>query len=135
MAPVAVGAILFAVFLLIVAALVFQELRKPAAASPTYVLDEVVPYAFERLSERAAARVDRDGVKRILEWEVFYLQGLDVPRDHSARPAPVAGSAEAIDFIQERSGEAYDRADVAEVLAGEAQFLVGIGAVGSAVEE
>jgi len=88
-----------------------------------------------RLGDGPLSRLDTDDVLRILEWEVFYLQGLDVPRDHSHHPAPVAGSSEAISFIVERSGGIYEPSDVADVLAGEAEYLVGIGAVGSPVGE
>lgn len=132
MAPIAVGAVLFAVFLLVVAALVLQEVRKGGTPSPTYVLDEVVDYASARLSDGAADRLHRADVKRILEWEVFYLQGLGARGD--ARP--VAGSTEAVDFIVTRSagrGQHYEAPDVAEVLYHEGSYLAEIGAVGPPV--
>ena len=135
MGLVAIGAILFGILLLVVAAMVWQEMKRLPEPQPVYVIEEAVPFVMGRLGDGPMARLDRDDVLRILEWEVFYLQGLDVPRDHSERPAPVAGSPEAISFIVERSGDRYEPADVAEVLAGEAEYLVGIGAVGSPVEE
>jgi hypothetical protein len=135
MGLVAIGAILFAVLLLVIAAMVWQETRLLPDPQPVYVIEEAVPFVMGRLGDGAMARLDRDDILRILEWEVHYLQGLDLPRDHSTRPSPVAGSDHAIDFIVERSGHIYDRADVAEVLAGEVEYLIGIGAVGAAVEE
>ncbi len=138
MNAVAVGAILFAIFLAIVAVMVFQELRKAGPPAPTYVLDEVVPYAFLRLSESAAARIDREDVKRILEWEVFYLQGLAGARDGNGNGHPIAGSSEAVAFIAGRTAERgarYQAADIAEVLYHEASYLAEIGAVGPAVDE
>ena len=137
MGAVALGAMLFALLLLIVAAMVWQEARKAPDTSATYVIEEVVPFAYRGLSEGAADRLDLDDITRILEWEVYYLQGLD-RSGNGARPAPVAGSAEAVQFIIERcrvQGREYRAADVAEVLAQEAAYLVDIGAVGPAVEE
>ncbi len=135
MGVVAVGALLFAAFLLIVAALVLQEARKGEPGPPVYVIEEVVPFAFGRLSDGPMSRLDADDVKRILEWEVFYLQGLAARRNGDAVP-PVAGSSEAVDFISARSSdEGYDylRSDIEEVLAHEVAYLVDIGAVGPPV--
>lgn len=133
MSLVAIGAVLFALLLLVVAAMVWQEARNPGAPRAVYVIEEAVPFVFQRLSDGAAARLDEDDVLRILEWEVRYLQGLDIPRDHSERPAPVAGSTDAIAFISDRvaaSGHPYRHADIAEVLEHEVAYLIDIGAVG-----
>lgn len=137
MGAVALGAVLFAVFLLIVAAMVWQEAKASADSEPVYVLDEVVPFVYSRLSEEGAAHLDDDDVMRILEWEVLYLQGL--PRNGEiAGPGPVAGSVEALRFIVDRSrseGIEYREEDVAEVLALEVAYLVDIGVVGPQADE
>lgn len=130
---VAVGALLFGVLLFVIAGLVWQETKNTPARHSVYVIEEAVPFVMGRLSDKALTTLDQDDVLRILEWEVFYLQGLDAPRDHSDHPSPVAGSDEAIDFIVERSPISYAREDISEVLEGEAAYLVSIGAVGSAV--
>lgn len=138
MSLVAIGAVLFALLLLGVAAMVWQETRGSSASEITYVIEEAVPFAFARLSDDASAALDRDDVLRILEWEVRYLQGLDIPRHHLDHPAPVAGSAAAVDFILEstaNAGRGYERRHVEEVLEHEAAYLADIGAVGGAVEE
>ena len=137
MGLVAVGALLFAFFLLIVAVMVVQEARKAQPGPPVYVIEEVVPFAFRRLSDGAMARLDVDDVQRILEWEVFYLQGL-ASRSNGAEGVggPIAGSPEAVDFIHIRaSGAGYDYevSDIEEVLSQEAAYLVDIGAVGPPV--
>ncbi len=62
MGAVAVGALLFAVLLLIVAAMVLQEVRKHPATEVIYVLEEVVPFVYRRLSDEALERLDRDDV-------------------------------------------------------------------------
>lgn len=138
MSLVAIGAVLFALLLLGVAAMVWQELRRAPSTEITYVIEEAVPFAFARLSDEASAALDRDDVLRILEWEVRYLQGLDIPRHHLDHPAPVAGSDAAVDYILEstrRAGRVYERSHVEEVLEHEAAYLADIGAVGDVVEE
>ncbi len=138
MSLLAIGAVLFGVFLLIVAAMVWQETRRSPEPTAVYVIEEAVPFVFTRLSDGAMARLDTDDVLRILEWEVRYLQGLDIPRDHSENPSPVAGSDDAIVYIVEKTATAgydYQLRDVMEVLAHEREYLVDIGAVGDPVEE
>ena len=138
MSLLAIGAVLFGVFLLIVAAMLWQEVRRHPEQSAVYVIEEAVPFVFARLSDGAMARLDTDDVLRILEWEVRYLQGLDVPRDHSDNPSPVAGSEDAIVYIFEKTATAgydYQLQDVIEVLAHERDYLVEIGAVGLPAEE
>lgn len=138
MSLLAIGVVLFGFFLLIVAAMVWQETRRHPDVSAVYVVEEAVPFVFARLSNAAISRLDTDDVLRILEWEVRYLQGLDVPRDHSENPSPVAGSEDAIVYIIEKTaGTGYDYRleDVIEVLQYEQSYLVDIGAVGDPVEE
>ncbi len=132
MGAVAVGALLFAVLLLIVAAMVLQEVRKHPTTEVIYVLEEVVPFVYRRLSDEALERLDRDDVHRILEWEVAYLQGRD-RRATDNGPPPIAGSDLARDFVLARTAEeglSYRPIDVDEVLAKEAEYLAEIGAVG-----
>ncbi|MFQ5947724.1 MAG: hypothetical protein ACE5KX_02540 [Acidimicrobiia bacterium] len=139
MSAVAIGALFFAVLLVIVAAMVWQEARKGPRAEPAlYVLEEAADFAYDRISDDAISRLDLDDVRRILEWEVHFLQrAARGGGEHS--PAPVAGSDEAMRYIQERSaqvqGLAYDIRDIEEVLALEAEYLVEIGAVGPPVGE
>lgn len=133
MGAVAVGAVLFAVLLLIVAVLVVQEARRSPGGPAVYVIEEVVSFAFPRLSEQAAARLGRDDVLRILEWEVFYLQGLD-----GSPGRRIAGGGDAVAFIAAKSsaqGHHYASEDIADVLRHEAAYLADIGALGPAVTE
>ncbi len=126
---VAVGALLFALLLLIVAGMVLQETRARPAGTAVYVLEEVVPFVYRRLSDDALARLDRDDVQRILEWEVHYLQGLHRSRNGGG-PELVAGSEAAVQFVLDRTDGAYSYEEVAEVLAREADYLAEIGALG-----
>ncbi len=135
MSAVAAGAIFFGILLLIVAGMVIQETRRRPAGEIVYVLEEVVPFVHQRLSDGTFARIDRDDVQRMLEWEVYYLQGIDRPANGDA---PVAGGDDAVEYVMERTaaaGHAYRRSDVAEVLAREADYLAEIGAVGPPLGE
>ncbi len=137
MGAVAAGALLFALLLLIVAVMLLQELRRTPVTEVVYVLEEVVPFVYRRLSDEALMHLDSDDVKRILEWEVYYLQGL-ARRSNGEGPPPIAGSELARDFILERTadeGRSYRPIDVDEVLAKEAEYLAEIGAVGPAAVE
>lgn len=132
---VGIAALLFALLLLIVAAMVWQEARRAPEATPVYVLEEAVPYVFRRLSDEAMSRLDPDDVKRILEWEVYYLQGLDKPRsDRNGDPeARVAGGHDSVLFVESRcsdEGHEYLYEDISEVLSGQGEYLASIGAIG-----
>ena len=134
-----IAALLFAILLLIVAAMVWQETRKVPEGTPVYVLEEAVPYVFRRLSDDALTRLDTDDVQRMLEWEVFYLQGLDLPRTerNGDLAGRVAGSHDAVLFVEERctdKGYEYLYEDIAEALAHNVEYLITIGAVGPEAE-
>lgn len=127
------------VFLVIVGALVWQEARRqPGAAEAAYVVDDVIAFVVERLDPQVRHRVRTDGVRRIIEWEVFYLQGL--AQEDRRRPVEtVAGGwPESVAYIVARiadvHGAIYDPHDVAEVLSLEAEYLAVIGAVGEPVD-
>ena len=127
---VAIGAIVFSVLLVLVAAMVWQEIKNVPEGHPVYVIEEAVPFVMQRLGDDAHSRLDADAVLRILEWEVYYLQGL--ARANPSSPAPVAGSEAAIEFIVGRSAGSFEPQDVAEVLDGEVAYLAEIGAIGAA---
>ena len=137
MGAVAVGALLAALLLAIVAALVWQESRRiPMSEPAVYLIDEAAAFVHARLVEDTAARLDRNDVFQILEWSIFWNQVVVRKAEHRRA---VVGSGEAIEWIMERSeaelGEAYDPVDIAEVMAREADYLVHIGAVGTEVDE
>ena len=75
-------------------------------------------------------------MQRILEWEVYYLQGL---ADARPQDTIAGGDDEAIDFviegIRERNRVDHRREDVAVVLRLEADYLLAIGAVGPPVTD
>ena len=140
MSPVLVAALLFAVLLAIAASMVWQEAnRRPVMADPTYVLEDAVRFVYPRLSDAGHERLDIDDVRRVLEWELVYLQGI-TPRNTEPVPgARIAGGSEpAVEFIRRQAaavgGHRYSRRDIAEVLSHEGAYLASIGAVGTPVE-
>lgn len=136
---VALGAILFAIFLLVVGALVWQEARRrPEASRPPYVVDDAIHFISARLDQDVLDRIEVSGVRRVIEWELHYLQGLAQKRRRTPVETVAGGSDASIDYvvsqIAEVNGVTYDRRDVAEVLRLEADYLLSIGAVGSRVD-
>jgi hypothetical protein len=136
-AEVVVAALLAAILMAMVAALVWQEAKRRSRREPrVYVINEAVSFVRQRLPPDLAERLDAAKVRRILEWEVYYLQGLAhaQPKDTVA-----GGDDEAIDFVVEgirvRNGVTHTREDVAAVLHLEAEYLLAIGAVGPAVTD
>ena len=132
-------ALLTAVFLLIVAALVWQEARtRSLRADPAYVVEDAVDFILGRLESPVAERMRRADVLRVIEWEVFYLQGL--AQDDRRNPVDtIAGGDESavswiIEQIAEKNGVSYPRGDIEEVLRREAEYLVSIGVVGDPVD-
>lgn len=136
MGAVAVGALLVAVVLLVVAAFVWQTAaRSPVTETPLYVVGEAAEYIHARLSDRALASLDRDGVRRLLEWGLQYTQVVGPRTSH--RP-PVIGSGEGIEYVMEKAAQAgwdVEPLDIAEVMAVETDYLLEIGAVGAPVED
>jgi hypothetical protein len=139
-AAVTLGALLLALFLVMTAAMVWQEAKRRSRREPlVYAVNDAVDYVVSSIDAGVVDRLGKSGVRRILEWEVHYLQGLaEGKRDTDA--AVVAGGHEpAVEYIAnqiaDRHGASYAREDIRAVLAGEAGYLATIGAVGDRVEE
>lgn len=123
--------------LVIVALVVWQEARRRPSYDPLeYVIEDAVKHIQERLpSDRDLRRQD---IRRILEWEVYYLQGL-AQEDRSNPVATVAGGHEAsIDYIATQArltqDVSYSHDQIEAVLDLEADYLREIGAIGDPVE-
>lgn len=124
---------LVALFLVMVALLVWQEGRKRSFdTGPEYVIDQVLAFVRARLPDASAQRLGRDGPERIINWELRYLQ-----RDGGNHPV-AGGTDESVAYIVDRiaqfHGVAYPPEDVRAVLALEAEYLMTVGAVGEIVE-
>lgn len=131
-------ALLGGALLVIVALLVWQEAkRRPSYEPLEYVVNDAVKHISERLPEDSDLK--HSDIRRILEWEVFYLQGL-AQEDRKNPVETVAGGHELsvtfiADQIHTKHGVSYSHEEIAEVLRLEADYLVAIGAVGEPVGE
>ena len=125
---------LFAVLLLIVALVVWQHAQRAGPREVTFGIENAVSFITPRLEEDVRTRLGRDGVRRVVEWEVFYLQGL-AQGDRRQPVETVAGDyGPAVDFVVGEIARVHDRAyssgDVGAVLALSAAYLQSIGAIG-----
>ena len=132
--------LLVGVFLVILALVVWQEARRRPSYEPLeYVVEDAVKHVEAGLQAEGSDRLRRPDIRRILEWEVFYLQGL-AQEDRKNPVETVAGGHEAsVDYIADQihsqHGVSYSHEEIEEVLRLEADYLVAIGAVGEPVGE
>ncbi len=131
--------LLVGVFLVILALIVWQEARRRPSYEPLeYVVEDAVRHVEAGLEAEGDTTMSRADIRRILEWEVFYLQGL--AQDDRKNPVDtVAGGHEAsIEYITEqiasKHGVSYSPENVEDVLRHEADYLYRIGAVGERVD-
>jgi len=138
MSPLILGALLVAVLLVMAAAMVWQEaVKRPGHEPLTYVLEDAVGFVHARFGPEPP--LTRDDVRRILEWEVIYLQGVSPKQSGALAAVRVGGSDEAVQFIMgqitRRTGPRYSEEAIRVVLEGEAEYLDSIGALGIPTEE
>jgi len=130
--------LLVGVLLVIVALMVWQEAkRRPSYEPLEYVVNDAVKHIAERLPDSIEFR--NADIRRILEWEVFYLQGLAQEKRSNPVETVAGGHDLSVEYIAERihtkHGVSYSQEQIAEVLRLEADYLVAIGAVGEPVGE
>lgn len=134
---IAFVALLVGVLLVIMALMVWQQARGQPSYQPLeYVVEDAVKHIEVGLSDDS--ELSRSDIRRILEWEVFYLQGL-AQEDRKNPVETVAGGHQAsVEYIaseiEERHGVSYAHEDIEDVLRLEADYLMAIGAVGEPVE-
>lgn len=132
--PVAAAVGLLAVLLGIGVAFAWQERRPADEPAVVYGVEDAIEFVMGGLSDESRQQVRRRDVRRILEWEMRYLQD---PTVHGGE-VPVVGGIEAARYAQEhamRQGHAYDGAVIIEVLDLEAVYLAALGAIGPPVED
>jgi len=108
----------------------WQGRRGEAEELAVYSVEDSIRFVTERLTAATAASLKPSDVRRILEWEVRYLQ--DPGLRDNADPV-VAGGLPSAEFAQESLallGHAYDGPEIIEVLDLRAEYLREIGAVG-----
>ncbi len=106
---------------------------------PVYVINDACDHIVDNLDEQVLHRIGRSGIRRVIEWSTHYLQGLAVPaRQRTGLRVIAGGDPGSIEYVRTqlaRRGYDYSSSDIAAVLAGEADYLAGIGALGEQVKE
>lgn len=131
--------LLVGLLLLVTALVVWQEAKKRPSYDPLeYVVEDAVKHIELGLTAEGKAHLSKTDIRRIVEWEVYYLQGLAQER-RSTPVETVAGGHDAsveyiVSEIEEKHGIEYSHEDVADVLRYEADYLIAIGAVGEPVD-
>ena len=125
--------VLAAIFLIVAGAFAWQEQRSRAEDVSVYSVEDSIKFVVERLSPETAANVKPKDVRRILEWEVRYLQD---PAVRDGEEAVIAGGLPSAEYAQQTllaMGYPYDGPEIIEVLDLRSQYLASIGAVGEAL--
>ena len=123
--------------LLVIIGLAFYwqgSIRLPGS-SIAYGVEDSIKYITPRLSEQTRAVIGQKSVRRILEWEMKYLQDV-LNRDGDQ--TVVLGGDVATGYVLEqtaRQGFDYDPAIVAEVLQLQAEYMASIGAIAGPVND
>lgn len=111
----------------------WQERRRQPEGEVIYGVEDALDYVVTRLSPDARAALRASDVRRILEWELRYLQDPGVRGDDVA----IVGGLEAAQYAQEQAmaqGYPYDGALIVEVLDLQAEYLASLGALGDPVD-
>jgi hypothetical protein len=112
----------------------WQERTQFNEREVVYGVEDALAFVMARLGDESRRVAGPDDVRRILEWELRYLQDPALHRDRVA----VVGGLEAAQFAQEQAmaqGYPYDGSLIIEVLDLQADYLAVLGAVGDAVNE
>ncbi len=112
----------------------WQERRRMPEREVIYGVEDALGYVTDRLSDEARSALRPSDVRRILEWELRYLQDPGVRGDDVA----VVGGLEAAQYAQEQAmaqGYPYDGALIIEVLDLQAEYLAALGALGDPVDD
>ena len=132
------GPLLFAILMVVVLAfgvgMFWQESRRMQHAAAIYGVDDSIEWIWEGLGEDKRGLTKSD-IRRILEWEMHYLQQPDIWQEDGVA---IVGGDGAAAFAQEKAleeGHAYEPDQIYAVLDLQATYLEAIGAVGEPVDE
>ena len=132
------GPLLFAIIMVVVllfgVAMFWQESKRMRQPAAIYGVDDSVEWIWEGLGEDKRG-LKKSDVRRILEWEMHYLQQPDLWKEHGS---PVVGGEASAAFAQEKSfeeGHAYTPDQIYAVLDLQATYLQAIGAIGEPVTQ
>jgi hypothetical protein len=125
---------LFGVLIAVGLAVAWQARQRLTESAAIYGVEDALDFVWEALSESTRADLTRSDVRRILEWELNYLQQ---PRLRGPSQPAVVGGMDAAAYVQDRtveSGYSYEPEVIFEVLDRQADYLAAIGAVGAPAE-
>jgi hypothetical protein len=133
MGPLLLVIALFLVLVVFGAGMLIQEHgRRVDDGVAVYGVDDAVIYIWERLPEGITASIGQSDVRRMLEWEMLYLQ------QPTKREGPaVVGGVDAAEFVQDHAyatGHPYEPEEIFTVLDLQSDYLRAIGAIGSPVD-
>ncbi len=114
-------------------AMFWQESKRMTSREAIYGVEDSIEYIWESLGEDRHGLTKSD-VRRILEWEMFYLQQPDLWEGDGS---PVVGGTAAAAFAQQKAleaGYAYEPEQIFAVLDFQASYLQAIGAIGERVD-
>jgi hypothetical protein len=106
---------------------------------PVFDIEEAYDWVVENLPDIVAATLTPEDVRRILDFQIEFLQRKGVTGNGSSVHTPgdvVVGGAETVDYIVERSratGEEYLPEQVYAVIDTQLAYMRAIGAVGGPV--
>lgn len=134
------ASVLFALGLLILIVLIglafmWQGSLRMPGGPVAYGVEESIKYITPRLAPSTREAIGSKSVRRILEWELRYLQEqLETDQDDVV----VIGGSAVRDYILEqtsRQGYDYDPEVVTEIMELQAEYMESIGALASPVAE
>lgn len=126
-------AIMMALVLAFGIAVFWQESRRMQHREAIYGVEDSIEYIWEGLGEDKLD-LKKSDVRRILAWELSYLQQPDLWKEDGQ---PIVGGEAAARYAQEKSfaeGHAYEPDQIYAVLDLQASYLTAIGAVGEPVD-
>jgi hypothetical protein len=112
--------------------LLLQE-RRSSEVAIVYSVEDALQFIWDGLSDSSKQSIGRTDVRRILEWEMHYLQ-----RPEHRRGTAVVGGIDAAAYAQEQAieqGFGYEPEVIFEVLDLQAGYLDALGAVGDPADE
>lgn len=131
---IALGGLLGAVFLVLVGAMLWQELRGRPANDPTeFVIDDAVSWVVARLDRDQRSRLGEDGVRAILEWQVFGLQRSVKGKPLGSASVVMGPTSGTVDYIVSKI-DSVRPDDVTAVLSEQFGYLQSIGAIAGEAE-
>lgn len=125
---VALGALLGAVLLVLLALMLWQESRRRSRNEPTeFIIDEAAAHVENLLPQDVRQSLGPDGTLTVIEWHMQWV----TERIRAGEPPVLGLTDEAVHYILVKRPRS-ERADIEAVLTGISDYVATIGAVGPA---